>query len=207
MEDKMALSKSIIRKPVDTLDHSELTSSAFWVGHLLMVIATIAGVFLAAQAGLQQAILFDEVVSKQNNYYLRASLYEEVKDNLGILREYDTNYLSRGIPMHQIRANTPKISRYVWETMKYSQSTLETPSYFLGEIRRFYAEVDDIVSKREAKTYGPSHASKLMKTALDRIEKEVLPKLLSNIETLAKELKEYDVEVERVVVTGKGVSA
>ena len=180
------------------IDHSELTSSAFWIGHILMIIATIAGVYLAAQAGLQQAILFDDVTARQNNYFLRQSLYEELQDNIKILRRYDEEFLSRGITANQIKANSPRISRYVWETMKYSETTLETPSYFLGETRRFYAQVDDIVAKRESFTYGPSFASKLMKEQLDNMETQVLPKLKANTEYLARYLKGFDVNVEDI---------
>ncbi|UTW49239.1 hypothetical protein [Bacterioplanoides sp. SCSIO 12839] len=184
--------------PKKKMNHSELTSSGFWVGHILMIIATIAGVYLAAQAGLQQAILFDDVIARQNNYFLRQSLYEELQDNVAILKEYDQSYLSRGISANQIKANSPKISRYVWETMKYSQTTLETPSYFLGETRRFYAQVNDIIAKRESFTYGPQHASKLMQAQLENMENNVLPKLKANTQYLATYLEAFDVYVDDI---------
>ena len=185
-------------KPKKKMNHQDLSSSGFWIGHILMIIATIAGVYLAAQAGLQQAILFDDVVSRQHNYFLRQSLYEELQDNVAILTEYDKEYLGRGISVNQLKANSPKISRYVWETMKYSQTTLETPSYFLGETRRFYAQVDDIIAKRESFTYGPSFASKLMKQQLENMSKNVLPKLKANTEYLEQYLKDYDVNVVEI---------
>jgi len=180
------------------MDHQDLSSSGFWIGHLLMIIATIVGVYLAAQAGLQQAILFDDVTARQNNYFLRQSLYEELQDNVEILREYDKKYLSRGISANQLKANSPKVSRYVWETMKYSQTTLETPSYFLGETRRFYAQIDDIITKRESFTYAPAFASKLMKEQLDNIENKVLPRLKANTEYLADYLRQFDVKVDEI---------
>ncbi|WP_298441258.1 hypothetical protein [uncultured Ferrimonas sp.] len=183
-------------KPSAKIDHSELTSSAFWIGHTLMIIATVVGVYLAAQAGLKQAIIFDDVTARQNNYFLRQSLYEELADNIGSLREYDKQYLSRNISSNQLKANAPNISRYVWETMKYSQITLETPSYFLGETRRFYAQVDDIIAKAEASFYSSQYASGLMTKQLDRMAHEVLPKLKSNTATLATYLEQFDVYVD-----------
>jgi len=178
------------------LDHSELTNSGFWVGHILMIIATIAGVYLAAQTGLRQAIVFEEVTSTENNFYLRQSLYQEVRDNVEILREYDKEFLSRGVTANQIRANSPRVSRYIWETMKYSQATLETPSYLLSSVRRFYSQVDDIVAKRESFVFGPTYASKLMNIELKKMEQEVLPKLKANVEELAVTLAEYGVDVD-----------
>lgn len=185
-------------KAKQKMDHQDLSSSGFWIGHMLMIVATIAGVYLAAKAGLQQAILFDDVVSRQHNYFLRQSLYEELQDNVNILRQYDQEFLGRGISANKLKANSPKISRYVWETMKYSQTTLETPSYFLGEARRFYTQVDDIISKRESFSYAPSFASKLMKQLLDNMENNVLPKLKANTDYLAEYLKDYDVNVSDI---------
>ncbi|MFC3681102.1 hypothetical protein [Bacterioplanoides pacificum] len=178
------------------LDHSELTNSGFWVGHILMIIATIAGVYLAAQTGLRQAIVFEEVTSTENNFYLRQSLYQEVRDNVEILREYDANILRRRLTVNQVRDNSPRISHYIWETMKYSQATLETPSYLLGSVRRFYARVDDIVAKCEAFVIGPTYGSKLLNAELDKIEQELLPKLKANVDELAVTLAGYGVEVE-----------
>lgn len=178
------------------LDHSELTNSGFWVGHILMIIATIAGVYLAAQTGLRQAIVFEEVTSTENNFHLRQSLYQEVRDNVEILRQYDKDFLGRGVTANQIRANSPRISRYIWETMKYSEATLETPSYLLSSVRRFYSQVDDIVAKREAFVFGPTYASKLMNIELKKMEQDVLPKLKDNVRELANTLDGYGVEVD-----------
>ncbi|WP_419811515.1 hypothetical protein [Bacterioplanoides sp.] len=184
--------------PKKKMNHSDLTNSGFWMGHILMIIATIAGVYLAAQAGLQQAILFDDVTSRQNNYFLRQSLYEELQDNVATLRKYNESFIAANVPVNVLKDHPPVISRYVWETMKYSETTLETPSYFLGEARRFYAQVDDIVAKRASFTYGAAHAGKLMKAQLDNMENNVLPKLQSNLRYLAEYLEGFDVYVDDI---------
>ena len=190
---------SVLSRPVKEklahADHRDLTSSGFWIGHLLMIAATIAGVYLAAQAGLQQAILFDDITDKETNYYMRQSLYDEVNTNVIILRKYNEEYFARGISVQELKQNNPKLSRYVWETMKYSPNTLETPSYFLTEIQNFYRTTDDLIEKREKFTYGPSYASKLLVEQLDNMEKTVLPKLAANTKKLAAELLVYDVDV------------
>ena len=190
---------SVLSRPVKEklahADHRDLTSSGFWIGHLLMIAATIAGVYLAAQAGLQQAILFDDITSKETNYYLRQSLYDEVNTNVKILRKYNEEYFARGISVQELKQNNPKIGRYVWETMKYSPNTLETPSYFMTEIQNFYRTVDDLIEKREKFTYGPSYATKLLTEQLDNMEKNVLPKLAENGNRLAAELLVYNVDV------------
>ncbi len=183
---------------VKKADHTEISSSGFWIGHLLMVTATIFGVYLAAQAGLKQAIIFDDVSTKQSNYFLRTSLYEELRDNVKILREYNKNALSKNSTKSALKMQNPNLSKYVWDTMKYSPVTLETPSYFLTETRKFYRDAEDIIHKGEEKFYGSRHASKLMTAVLDRMEKEVLPKLAKNTDYLIEELKEFDVDVSEI---------
>ena len=44
------------------LDNQELVKTSFWISQVFMIIATIVGVYLAAQEGLSQAIIFDESI-------------------------------------------------------------------------------------------------------------------------------------------------
>lgn len=64
-----------------TVDNKELKSTGFWLNQLFLVFSTIFGVYLAAQSGLEQALKFDSFSKMEDNYYLRTSLYDEVKDN------------------------------------------------------------------------------------------------------------------------------
>ena len=178
----------------------EIKKASYWVGQIFMMIATILGVFLAAQVGLRQAIIFDDIASKESNYYLRQSLYQEVSDNVDLLRTYNDEYLGRNVPKQTLLANHPKISYYVWETMKFSPFTLETPSHFLSESRAFYDLAEDLIAKREAGILGASFVKKLMNDKLDHVEKNILPLIKANTDKLASELADYDVPVESVVL-------
>jgi len=176
----------------------EIKKASYWVGQIFMMIATVVGVFLAAQVGLRQAIIFDDIASKESNYYLRHSLAQEVSDNVDLLRIYNDEYLGRNVPKQTLIANHPKISYYVWETMKFSPFTLETPSHFLSETRAFYDLAEDLIAKREAGILGASFVKKQMIEKLDHIEQVVLPLIYANTEKLAGELAEYNVTVESV---------
>ena len=176
----------------------EIKKASYWVGQIFMMIATVVGVFLAAQVGLRQAIIFDDIASKESNYYLRQSLAQEVSDNVDLLRIYNDEYLGRNVPKQTLIANHPKISYYVWETMKFSPFTLETPSHFLSEPRAFYDLAEDLIAKREAGILGASFVKKQMIEKLDHIEQVVLPLIYANTEKLAGELAEYNVTVESV---------
>ena len=178
----------------------EIKKISYWVGQSIMLVATVLGVFLAAQVGLRQAIIFDDIASKESNYYLRQSLYQEVSDNVALLRTYNDEYLGRNVPKQTLLANHPKISYYVWETMKFSPFTLETPSHFLSESRAFYDLAEDLIAKREAGILGASFVEKLMNDKLDHVEKNVLPLIKANTDKLASELADYDVPVESVAL-------
>ncbi|TCI01492.1 hypothetical protein EZV61_17375 [Corallincola luteus] len=184
------------KKPLPKLDNKDLSKSGFWLSHLLTILATVIGVYLAAQAGLSQALIFDTLQTKQNNYYLRSSLYAELADNTALLNAYNHDVLKKGVSVDTIKLRNPRLSTYVWESMKFSPTTLETPTYFLTQTRRFYADVNEIIHKVEQGQYGSRHASSLLQQHLDTMNNEVLPKLQASATALTVELQKYDVAVD-----------
>ncbi|MCL6417374.1 hypothetical protein MIB92_17070 [Aestuariirhabdus sp. Z084] len=178
------------------IDNQDLSKSGFWISHLFTIAATIVGVYLAAQAGLNQALVFDALQTKQNNFYLRESLYAELADNAAQLADYNSEVLSKNLSTNAIKMANPKLDTYVWDTMKFSPTTLETPTYFLTETRRFYAEVNDIIEKVEAFHYGNKYASGLLQQQLDQMNNLVLPKLKASAEAIRVDLEQHDVEVD-----------
>ncbi len=178
----------------DKLDNSELVKTGFWVGQVFMLIATVLGVYLASQEGLSQAIRFSDIDDMQKNYYLQRSLYDEVGDNVEVVRDYvDTIKEKKPFDLKMFHL---QLQTYIWDSMRYSPNTLQTPSRFLSETRRFYAEVEDLVHKGEERTYGrPYFLPKLLEAA-DRMEQETLVALEQNLTRLKTDLKSNGVSVE-----------
>lgn len=172
------------------LDHGELSSTGFWVGQLLMILATVVGVYLAAEQGLTQAIRYNQYDDIQQNYYLRLSLYDEVSDNVKLLRNFDQDYLSKSAPDTTLVANRPAIGTYVWDTMQFSPHTLQTPNLFFSAIRRFYRKSESILDRAVTRKLGASYASQLLRAELQIMDKDVLPKLDLNSKQLASQLKQ-----------------
>lgn len=181
---------------IKDMDHGDLEKSGFWISQLFVVLATIVGVYLAANAGLKQAIIFDSITSQERNYYLRVSLHDELQDNVNHLRTYVDETLSGNPSQTALENQRPRLSQFVWKTMRYSSTTLETPSLFLTEGRRFYTRAEDILQKTESRTYGASHAASLLTAVLDKMEQDTLPKLKANFRTLAEGLKEQGVNID-----------
>lgn len=177
------------------MDHGDLGKSGFWIAQVFVVSATIIGVYLAAHAGLKQAIIFDSLTSQESSYYLRQSLHDELADNVATLRAYNEETLSRNPPRSELVNNRPVLSRFVWETMRYSPHTLEVPSVFLTGARRFQHQADEIIRKAEERVYGASHAAKQLGALLDQTEQQLLPRLQRNYEAMARDLAAQDIDV------------
>lgn len=176
------------------LDNTELIKTSFWVSQIFIIIATVVGVYLAAQEGLSQAIKFDALSNMQNNYHLRHALYDEVSDNVGILSHYadtvETVSSNSLVKMH------PQMGLFVWDNMRYSANALETPSDILSDIRRLYLESEKIISNIETRHYSVSYGKDQLQNVLSKIKEDTLPKLKTNYETLSKELKDNDIAVD-----------
>lgn len=176
------------------LDNGELIKTSFWVSQIFMIIATIVGVYLAAQEGLSQAITFDNLTNKQNNYYLRHALYDEVSDNVNIINEY-ADFISGKAP-YEIKNHHPVLATFVWENMRYSPYTLETPPKLLSETRRFYMQSADLIDKIERRIYGAKYGGGLLKALTQEVSDKTLPALKANYTALADELKRNDIFVD-----------
>lgn len=176
------------------LDNTELIKTSFWVSQIFIIIATVVGVYLAAQEGLSQAIKFDALSNMQNNYHLRHALYDEVSDNVEILSHYaetvETVSSNSLVKMH------PQMGLFVWDNMRYSANALETPSDILSDIRRLYLESEKIISNIETRHYSVSYGKDQLQNVLSKIKEDTLPKLKTNYETLSKELKDNDIVVD-----------
>ncbi|MCP5170551.1 MAG: hypothetical protein H6999_12440 [Hahellaceae bacterium] len=170
------------------MDHKDLKSSGFWVGQLFMLAGTVLGVYMAAQAGLYQALQYDAIIDMQNNYYLRLSLHDELHDNVQTLRSY-TEQLAHpgGTDLRQLH---PELGLMVWESMKFSAVTLETPSQFLSESQRFYQQVADLVSRVESRVIGASFAIKRINELCDVMEQKTLPALEESYQALRADLEQ-----------------
>ncbi|TGV17629.1 hypothetical protein E5N72_20140 [Pseudoalteromonas sp. MEBiC 03607] len=152
------------------------------------------GVYLAAQSGLEQALKFDSFSKMEDNYYLRTSLYDEVKDNAEHLKKF-ANLLAKSPPKSELEYNKPTIEKYIWQTMQYSPTTLETPSEFLTEIRRFYSKSQFIIDSAISRKMSAKHASELLNEEVDSINNKTLPNLKGSALKLQNELNKNGIQI------------
>lgn len=180
-------------RPTIRFDNSDLVKSGFWVGQIFMVLATVVGVFLAAQEGLSQAIKFENLNSTEKNFYLQHALADELSDNIIILNKY-TTLLQKNTPFN-LKAHHPMFDRFVWESMKYSPNALETPSQILSAIRRYNNETAVLIKKIEERQLGARYAAKQLVALNEKIKNGALQKLIENYTKLHHDLIKAGIDV------------
>lgn len=173
--------------------HGEISKVSFWISQVFMLIATVLGVYLAGQQGLKQAVIFEQIQSDRSNYYLRKSLQHELADNLALIEEYADSLT--GISIHAARRHNLDLDTFVWETMKYSPATLETPSTLLSESRQFYRKVNDTYEKIQSGYHHPEYGRKLLVEIVDHMESNVLPLFESDTQVLKDALAKKKVSL------------
>lgn len=183
-----------ISNALKTVDNKELKSTGFWLNQVFLVLSTVFGVYLAAQSGLEQALKFDTFSKMEDNYYLRTSLYDEVKDNADNLSKFAT-LLAKSPPKSELEYNKPTIEKYIWQTMQYSPTTLETPSEFLTQVRRFYSKSQFIIDAAINRKMSAKYASEELKKAVAIIENQTLPNLQSSAALLKTELSKNGIDI------------
>ena len=184
--------KPKLTQALQTVDNKELKSTGFWLNQVFLVLSTIFGVYLAAQSGLEQALKFDSYSKMEDNFYLRTSLYDEVKDNASNVRAY-AERLAKSPPSSEMEYHKPTLEKYIWQTMQYSPTTLETPSIFLTQIRRFYSRAEFVIEAALKRKMSARQASIELNQIADSIEQQTLPQLKTSALNLQQELQQNDI--------------
>lgn len=64
----------------------------YWVSQFVVLLSTVLGVYLAAQAGYATAMQFEVTRGEREGYYLRRALLTEIKANLKAVDEWSQRY-------------------------------------------------------------------------------------------------------------------
>lgn len=171
----------------------EARKLSFWISQIFILLATVLGVYLASSQGFRQAIAYGDVQSTRNNYYLRKSLQSEITDNIALVREYMKRLETGGLPA---RKEPFSLDTFIWDSMKNSSATLETPPELLRESRQFYRGVAELQQKISDSTYGVKVGNQKLAELADHMEKDVLPKFDTDLAALRKRLAEFNIAVQ-----------
>lgn len=135
----------------------------FWIGNFVVVLSTVLGVYLAANAALETAMEFEALRSDRDNYHLRTSLREEFDRNLGALDGIAAVLEEHGYRYQASIAAFPKMRFFVWEAMKTAPQTLATPSHILAGVQSLYDEAQELLRRSETHRIGPAYLAEQLR--------------------------------------------
>ncbi|MFK7894740.1 MAG: hypothetical protein AB8G23_02830 [Myxococcota bacterium] len=168
----------------------------FWIGNLVVVLSTVLGVYLAANAALETAIKYEAIKTDRDNYYLRTSLHNELTQNVTALEQIIEN-LDKGYRYRKSDAQVEHPQFFVWEALKASPSALTTPPEILSGVNSFYGNVRIILDKVSAnKDFKMSMSGREIQKLLERLKAETIPALEGNLSTLKAELIEHEIPLD-----------
>ncbi|XKM13156.1 hypothetical protein RCS94_08995 [Orbaceae bacterium ac157xtp] len=170
---------------------SEIKKASFWVSQLFILLATVVGVFLAANQGFQQAVQFENMNSYKENYYLQKSLEFELTDNIVILK----NYINKMKDPSYFGAREEPLDFYslIRDNMRYSQTTLGTPPELLRDTQRFYREVQKLHTLIAKGNLNTVTGSQKLQVEIDHVEQVLIPALQKSTADIKAILDKTDV--------------
>lgn len=175
------------------MQYDEVKKASFWVSQIFVIAATVLGVYLASSQGFKQAMAYGNLQAARNNYFLRKSLRTEMADNVILVREYMDRLEKGGLPA---RKAPFALDTFVWESMKNSSATLETPPELLREARKFYRGVADLHQKVVDNTYSVKVANEKLNELAAHVENSVLSRYDADIEKLGAHLVKNNVDID-----------
>ncbi len=129
----------------------------FWLAQVFLVLATVLGVFLAAQAGFRTALQYEQLAAQRTVYHLLSALEAEVGDNAERMADAAATLQRQG-DLRQI----PEIygpRRFVWHTMIQTPDTFRVPADIVTGVRRYYDEVEKLLLDLERQTISRKYFS------------------------------------------------
>lgn len=166
----------------------------FWIGQFMVIISTILGVYLAANAGFQRAIEFDAMINKRSAYHLLTSLEAELKDNVEINKKLAVD-LNTGSLNRSYYIRRSQMGFFIWQAMQETDKTFQVPAEVLTGVRRYYKSVEVLRQEYDQSKIPATYFKKRVEEEHAIILKSILPKLQQEKENVRAVLNRLSVEL------------
>ena len=198
----------------------ESGNAEFWLSNLFIVISTVIGVYLAAQAGFKTALQFEIARSDRDGYYMRAALLDEVKDNLAAVDEWSASFekvlrnrISEqyflpsdswavywadkgGWSQSNVKPDELKMKTFIWEAMKQQSITFQLSPRLLSAVRRYYDSTEGNMKDIAGREWKSGPAAKAILEDTKRMREEIVPAFEKDIAELRARLDAMGVPVK-----------
>ena len=201
----------------------ETGNREYWFAQIVVLLSTVLGVYLAAQAGYKTAISFEVTRGERDGYYLRRTLLAELKKNVKIVDEWGANvetklrekisrhYFEPGDSWHfflnekggweeldseDIKLEGVKLNTFIWDTMKQQFTTFQLPPETISSIETYYSGIDKHVADVLAKKRKTGPAAATIVAQTEYIRKNVITSLERDVAKLRSRLDSKNIELQ-----------
>ncbi|RDH84817.1 MAG: hypothetical protein DIZ80_04960 [endosymbiont of Galathealinum brachiosum] len=178
----LAVAKTIINP-------KEKASAEFWISHIIIIVSTVLGVYLAAGAGFDVAVEFEKTRMDRELYYMESALLSEIRDNTEYASSYSTGYLKGEINFKQGANN--ELDTFIWTTMTNTGHSFQIEAELLTQVRRFYSNVSK--NLRLLSEGRNAFAAKEIKRLSEEASLKLIPEMEKNILKKYASLKERNI--------------
>ena len=168
---------------------SELRSASYWVGHLMVIVATILGVYLAATAGFNQALKLDLLQSDRGTYYVAESLYQELSFNNTNMEKYLDRTKDKNAVFKEHIAGI-RLNEFIFNSAQESESTFEIEPKLLSEVSNYYFTTGSAIDTYyQSGMASPASVMAVVKRETEKLQtQDTLKRLAKYNNTLAVDL-------------------
>jgi hypothetical protein len=160
----------------------------YWVSQAIIIISTVLGVYLAALAGYEISVKFDNYKTVRERANVEGALLAELQDNVARVdrwhKRYEEGYSATWHSSEYSPRKRHQLDTFVWNAMQESPATFEIDDEILTESRRFYSTVQSkmgVMFSNNRESSVTNDAMKAMKTAADKVRERTIPKLKAAI--------------------------
>jgi len=169
---------------------NDLKSASYWVGHIVVIFATVLGVYLAATAGYKQALKLHLLESDKGTYHVAESLYQELKFNNENMLRYLERTKDKTLVFNE-HIEGIKLNDFIFQAAKESDSTFEIAPKLLNEVSNYYFVVGNALDiYYSSGKESPANLMKAIKAETEKLQ------TLGTLERLSKYNQQFADELE-----------
>lgn len=175
---------------------SELRSASFWIGHMVVIFATMLGVYLAASAGFKQALKLDLLQADRGTYYVSESLFRELDFNNKNMQAYVDGVKGKSLVFNE-HIEGIKLNDFIFNAAQESESTFEIAPDLLSEVSQYYFTVGGALNKYyNSNMESPMALMKVVKAETQKLtDQNTLDRLSEYNSNLADNLEQRGVPI------------
>lgn len=170
-------------------------NAEFWMSHLLLIISTVFGVYLAALQGFEVGIKLNNASDKKASYQVQAKLLDEVQYNLERLDTWLADIKDGNLPKYRERPDAFNLSTVIWESLRQQPAAMDLPRDALTRLRRFYTRGPELWGNLTSTDVHRNTRDDLT-TLVAETRDTVVPRLKGNLAELEEELERIGIQVD-----------